>query len=150
MKEPYKEPQFFFGNDYFKINYKIFYNKYPSIVDEIRSIGKRSPDVKEHALKTFPKSEWSLLSEELKSRQSLENRDGCLKKIIYKLVLEQFPIKSLCLRKKKQRRQVYLQKNIFMTLHKKLKTIQTNNLNEIMVLHLLRRSRKFLKKRENT
>ena len=79
LKEIYEELQFFFGNDYFKINYTTFRNKYPSIVDQIRSIGKRSPDIKEHVLKTFSKSEWSLLSEELKSRHSPENCDGCLR-----------------------------------------------------------------------
>ena len=73
LKEIYEELQFFFGNDYFKINYTTFRNKYPSIVDQIRSIGKRRPDVKEHVLKTFSKSEWTLLSEELKSRHSPEN-----------------------------------------------------------------------------
>ena len=125
MKEAYEELQFFFGNDYFKINYTTFRNKYPFIVDQIGSIGKRSPDVKEHVLKIFSKSEWNLLSEELKSRHNLENCDGCLKKKIYKLVLAQFPIKRLCLRKK-QRRQVCLKKKIFMTLHKKF----INNLNK--------------------
>ena len=118
MKEIHEELQFFFGNVYFKINYTTFRNNYPPIVDQIGRIGKRSPDVKEHVLKTFSKREWSLLSEERKSRHSLENCDGCLKKKIYKPVLAQFPIKSLCLRKK-QRRQVYLKKKIFMTLHKK-------------------------------
>ena len=53
LKETYEELQLLFGIDYFKINYTTFHNKYPSIVDEIRSIGKRNPDVKEHVLKTF-------------------------------------------------------------------------------------------------
>ena len=83
LKKTYKELQLFFGIDYFKINYTTFCNKYPSIVDQIRSIGKRNPDVKEYVLKTFSKSEWSLLSGELKSKHSLENCDGCLKKGIY-------------------------------------------------------------------
>ena len=112
LKEIYQELQFFFENDYFKINYTTFRNKYLSIVDQIRSIGKRSPDVKEHILKTFSKSEWSLLSEELKSRHSLENCDGCLKKMIYKSVLAQFHIKSLCLRKKAVKAGLFKEKNV--------------------------------------
>ena len=51
------------------------------------SLIKRSPDVREHILKTFSKNEWTLLSEELKLKHSLENCNGCLKKKIYKLVL---------------------------------------------------------------
>ena len=119
LKEIYDELQFFFGSDYFKINYTTFRNNYPFIVNQIRSIGKRNPDVKEHVLKTFSKSKWSLLSEELKSRHSPENCKGCLKKKIYKSVLAQFPIKS-CVCEKKQGRQVYLKKKIFMKLPKKL------------------------------
>ena len=90
----------FFGIDYFKISYTTFRNKYPSIVDQIRGIGKQNPDIKEYVLKTFSKTEWSLLSGEIKSRHSLVNCDGCLKKGIYKSVLAQFPIKKLCLGKK--------------------------------------------------
>ena len=101
-------------------NYTTFRNKYPSIADQFCSIGKRSSNVKENALKTFSKSEWSLLSEELKSRHSLENCDGCLKKKIYKSVLAQFSIKSLCLRKKAAMADLFEEKKIFMTLHKKL------------------------------
>ena len=37
LKERYEELQFFFGNDYFKINYTTFRNKYPSIVDQAES-----------------------------------------------------------------------------------------------------------------
>ena len=37
LKETYEELQFFFGNDYFKINYTTFRNKYPSIVDQTES-----------------------------------------------------------------------------------------------------------------
>ena len=118
LKETYEKLQLFFGIDYFKINYTTFRNKYPSIIDQIRSIGKQNPDVKEHILNTISKSEWSLLSGQLKSRQSLENCDGCLKKGIYRSVLAQFPINSLWLQKK-QRRQVYLKKKIFVILPKK-------------------------------
>ena len=46
LKETYEELQFFYGNDYFKINYTTFRSKYPSILDQILSIGKRIPDVK--------------------------------------------------------------------------------------------------------
>ena len=84
LKETYEELQLFFGIDYFKINYTTFCNKYPFILDQIRSISKGNPDVKEHVLKTFSKSVSKLLSGELKSRHSLENCDGCLKKRIYK------------------------------------------------------------------
>ena len=125
LKEIYQELQFFFGNDYFKINYTTFRDKYLSIVDQIRSVGKRSPDVKEHILKTFSKSEWSLLSEELKSRHSLENCDGCLKKMIYKTVLAQFHIKSLCLRKKAVKAGLFKEKNVHDITPKTL-----NNLNK--------------------
>ena len=62
LKETYEELQVF-GVDYFKINYTTFRNKYPSIVDQIRSIGKRNPDVKEHVLKTFSKNEWNCYRE---------------------------------------------------------------------------------------
>ena len=93
----------FFGIDYFKISYTIFRNKYPSIVDQIRGIGKQNPDVKKYVLKTFSKTEWSLLSVEIKSRHSLVNCDGCLKKGIYKSVLAQFPIKKLCFGKKAEK-----------------------------------------------
>ena len=82
LKETYEELQLFLGNDYSKINYKKFRNKYSSIIDQIHSIGKRNPDIKKHVLKTFPESEWSLLSEEGKSRYSFKNCDGCLKKYI--------------------------------------------------------------------
>ena len=68
LKETDEELQVFFPIDYFKINYTTFRDKYPSIVDQIRSIGKRNPDVKEHILKTFSKSEWNLLTGE-------QNRD---------------------------------------------------------------------------
>ena len=74
LKETYEELQLFFGIDYFKINYTTFRNKYPSIVDQIRSIDKRNPDVKEHVLKTLSKSEWSLLSGEIKSRQKVDKK----------------------------------------------------------------------------
>ena len=112
LKETYEKLQLFFGIDYFKINYTTFRNKYPSIIDQIRSIGKRNPDVKKHVLNTFSKSEWSLLSGELKSRHSLENCDGCLKKGIYRSVLAQFPIKSLWLRKKAEKAGLFKEKNL--------------------------------------
>ena len=112
LKETYEELQLFFGIDYFKINYTTFRNKYPSIVDQIRSIGKRNPDVKEHVLNTFSKSEWSLLSGELKSRHSLENCDGCLKKGICKSMLAQFPIKSLCSREKAEKAGLFKEKSL--------------------------------------
>ena len=62
LKETCEELQLFFGINYFKINYTTFHTKYPSIADQIRSICKQNPDVKEHVLKTFSKSEGSLLS----------------------------------------------------------------------------------------
>ena len=91
LNETYKKLQLLFGIDYFKINYTTFRNKYPSIIYQIRSTGKENPDVKEHVLNTFSKSEWSLLLGELNSRHSLENCDSCLKKGIYRSVLAQFP-----------------------------------------------------------
>ena len=112
LKETYEKLQLFFGIDYFKINYTTFRNKYPSIIDQIRSIGKQNPDVKEHILNTISKSEWSLLSGQLKSRQTLENCDGCLKKGIYRSVLAQFPIKSLWLRKKAEKAGLFKEKNL--------------------------------------
>ena len=57
FKQTYEELQLFFGIICFKINYTTFHDKYPSIVDQIRSIGKRNPDAKKHVLKTFSKSE---------------------------------------------------------------------------------------------
>ena len=50
LMETYEKLQLFFGIDYFKIkiNYTTFRNKYLSIIDQIRSIGKQNPDVKEH------------------------------------------------------------------------------------------------------
>ena len=141
FKETYEELQVFFGINYFKINYTTFRNKYPSIADQIRSIGKRNPDVKEHVFNTFSKSEWSLLSDELKSRHSLENCDGYLKKGIYRSVLAQFPIKSLWLRKKAEKADLFKEKNLRDITQKTL--YKLNSLNEIMVHRLLRRSRKF-------
>ena len=51
LKETYEELQFFYGKDYFKINYTTFRSKYPSIFDQILSIGKRIPDVKKKGKK---------------------------------------------------------------------------------------------------
>ena len=147
LKETYEELQLFFGIDYFKINYTTFRNKYPSIVDQIRSIGKRNPDVKEHVLNTFSKSEWSLLSGELKSRHSLENCDGCLEKEIYRSALAQFPIRSLWLQKKAEKAGLFKEKNLRDIIQKTLNKLN-NSLNAIMVHRLLRRSRKFFKRRE--
>ena len=53
-----------------------------------------------------------MLSGELKSRHSLENCDGCLKKGIYKTVLAQFPIKKLCFRKKAEKAGLFKEKNL--------------------------------------
>ena len=147
LKETYEKLQLFFGIDYFKINYTTFRNKYPSIVDQIRSIGKRNPDVKEHVLNTFSKSEWSLLSGELKSRHSLENCDGCLEKEIYRSALAQFPIRSLWLQKKAEKAGLFKEKNLRDITQKTLNKLN-NSLNAIMVHRLLRRSRKFFKRRE--
>ena len=147
LKETYEELQLFFGIDYFKINHTTFRNKYPSIIDQIRSIDKQNPDVKEHVLNTFSKSEWSLLSGELKSRHSLENCDGCLKKGIYRSMLAQFPIKSLWLRKKAEKAGLFKEKNLRDITQKTLNKLN-NSLNAIMVHRLLRRSRKFFKRRE--
>ena len=147
LKETYEELQLFFGIDYFKINYTIFRNKYPSIIDQIRSIDKRNPDVKEHVLNTFSKSEWSLLSGELKSRHSLENCDGCLEKEIYRSALAQFPIRSLWLQKKAEKAGLFKEKNLRDIIQKTLNKLN-NSLNAIMVHRLLRRSRKFFKRRE--
>ena len=107
-----KKLQLLFRIDYFKINYTTFRNKYPSIIYQIRSIGKQNLDVKEHVLNTFSESEWSLLSGELNSRQSLENCDSCLKKGVYRSVLAQFPIKSLWLQKKVEKAGLFKEKKL--------------------------------------
>ena len=52
----------------------------PSIIDQVCSICKPSPNIKEHVLKAFFKSELNFFSAELKSTHSLKNFDGCLKK----------------------------------------------------------------------
>ena len=148
LKETYEELQLFFGIVYFKINYTTFRNEYPSIVDQIRSIGKRNPDVKKHVLNTFSKSEWSFSSGKRKSRHSLENCDGCLKKEIYRSTLAQFPIKSLWLQKKAEKAGLFKEKNLRDITQKTLNKVN-NSFDEIMVHRLLQRSRNFFKRREN-
>ena len=143
LKETYEELQLFFRIDFFKIDYTTFRKKYPSIVDQIRSIGKRNPDVKEHVLKTFSKSDWRL-----KSRHILENCDGCLKKGISKLVLAQFPIKKLCLRKKAEKAGSFKEKNLHGIAQKTINKLN-KQFKRDMVHHLLRKSRKLLNGREN-
>lgn len=62
LKKTYKGLQWLFKTNYFKIDRTTLCNKYPSICDQIHSIGKQTPNVKELVLKTFPKREWSLSS----------------------------------------------------------------------------------------
>ena len=59
MHEKYKR--------YFNINYKTFPKKYPSIMNDIHDIGKKSLEIKGHLLEVFSEKKWNLLSDDAKS-----------------------------------------------------------------------------------
>ena len=67
MHEKYKRLQRVFRIRYFNINYKTFPKKYPSIINDIHDIGKKSLEIKGHLLEVFSEKKWNLLSDDAKS-----------------------------------------------------------------------------------
>ena len=84
---------YFNDNAYFHVDYKKFIDKFPAIVENIHSLGKRKVDIKEELLTLFSKEKWKELPQHKKNEHSLFDCNGCLSNSDYKSGLSKFPVK---------------------------------------------------------
>ena len=81
-------------------SYKAFVNKFPNIVENIKSLGKKDPAAKKSVLSTFSTDSWTNLEQLKKNKHSPTDCQGCLKDPMYKNVLSKLPIKTNAYRRK--------------------------------------------------
>ena len=81
-------------------SYKAFVNKFPNIIENIKSLGKKDPAAKKSVLSTFSTDSWTNLEQLKKAKHSPTDCQVCLKDPIYKNVLSKLPIKTSAYRRK--------------------------------------------------
>ena len=75
-------------------SYKAFVNKFPKIIENIKSLGKKDPAAKKSVLSIFSTDSWPNLEQLKKAKHSPTDCQGCLKDPIYKNALSKLPIKT--------------------------------------------------------
>ena len=103
LNEKYKKFSSTFAD--YNIEYKTFVNKFPGIIENIKSLGKRSPSIKHEILSLFGSHSWKNLSEEIKSKHTFSDCKGCLQDEKYKNGLAELPIKKSCAKFKAKAKQ---------------------------------------------
>ena len=68
-------------------SYKAFVNKFPKIIENIKSLGKKDPAAKKSILSIFSTDSWTNLEQLKKTKHSPTDCQGCLKDPIYKKAL---------------------------------------------------------------
>ena len=81
-------------------SYKAFVNKFPKIIENIKSLRKKDPAVKKSILSIFSTDSWTNLEQLKKTKHSPTDCQGCLKDPIYKKALSKLPIKTNAYRRK--------------------------------------------------
>ena len=81
-------------------SYKAFVNKFPNIVENIKSLGKKDPAAKKSVLSTFSTDSWTNLEQLKKTKHSSTDCQRCLKDRMYKNILSKLPIKTNAYRRK--------------------------------------------------
>ena len=75
-------------------SYKAFANKFPKIIENIKSLGKKDPAAKKSILSIFSTDSWTNLEQLEKTKHSRTDCQGCFKDPIYKKALSKLPIKT--------------------------------------------------------
>ena len=75
-------------------SYKAFVNKFPKIIENIKSLGKKDPAAKKSILSIFSTDSWTNLEQLKKTKHSPTDCQGCLKDPIYKKALSKLPIRT--------------------------------------------------------
>ena len=75
-------------------SYKAFVNKFPKILENIKSLGKKDLAAKKSVLSIFSTDSWTNLEQLKKAKHSATDCQGCLKDLIYKNALSKSPIKT--------------------------------------------------------
>ena len=96
------------GKNHFLVEYKTFINKFPKIVEYVRTIGKKKPEIKKKLLDAFSLESWDKLPQERKIIHSLRDCQGCLKTSPLKMLLAEFPVPKNNFAYKKKVREVSL------------------------------------------
>ena len=81
-------------------SYKAFVNKFPNIIENIKSLGEKDPAGKKSFLSKFSTDSWTNLEQLKKTKYSPTDCQGCLKNAMYKNVLSKLPIKTNAYRRK--------------------------------------------------
>ena len=89
FQEPYP---YYCKND--ASSYKAFVNKFPKIIKNIRSLGKKDPAAKKSVLSIFSTDSWTNLEQFKKTKHSSADCQECLKDPICKNILSKLPINT--------------------------------------------------------
>lgn len=87
----------------FKVSFDTHRRNFPTIKEQLTSIGKRKSDIKKQILDKFSSKQWALLDHEEKLKHSFSNCKGCTQNLELCSVLKFFPANSLLFKKKAQR-----------------------------------------------